>query len=780
MAITIALLVTAFPSAKGANPTGPSILMVHAPILINGDGDFTPANGVTGGTGTAADPYVISGWDINASGASGTYSGIEIQYTRASFIVRNVSVHSGGASHGGIGLVGVGGGKFENIILTNNSIGMDISQSSWNVVVRGASFSRNTLGLGIDLSWGITLQGNSFDSGGVFILGSNATNFDSHTITPDNRVAGKPILYYSHCSGLNLDGTSLAQLIVAGCTSVRAAHLRLANVTYAVIMSSVNGAKVENDTISDVGTAIYLWSTHGANISRNYFRNLSSPILADSSSNVTVDGNVALNFGGGLLFSGGRDLMVKDNTLSGALYGNALDVSYYTNAVILGNNFSYNRGDGMWISAVWNLTVRGNALWNNSRNIELDGVTHGVLLGNTIARGQWGVTLSYSYDLLIHHNNFLYNQGQASSFLSSNVWWDNGYPSGGNYWSDYSGTDYCSGYDQNTCTGPDGIGDTPRLVSGIQDRYPLMTRYLYANRPPVAAFTLLPSAGRSSTTFTADASASNDFEDLATSLQVRWVWGDGTNTSWSTARTSQHRYQTPGSYTISLEVRDLEGLVGQTTSKALVDDMPPSATLTASGTHGTVGWYTSPATVTLEGSDDISGVAMISYRLDGGTPQTYGGPIILADGVHTLDYWAVDAAGNVGTVNSSTLKVDTAGPVLGNLGPTGTVATSQVTITWRASDSPAGLDHYEISVDGGALEPVGLQTSRTLQLGDGEHSVRIRAMDAAGNPTEGTVTFRVDTNVFSSTGPYYGLPLYVPIVLGVGLVVYLLLRRRRR
>jgi len=42
--------------------------------------------------------------------------------------------------------------------------------------------------------------------------------------------------------------------------------------------------------------------------------------------------------------------------------------------------------------------------------------------------------------------------------------WDNGYPSGGYYWSDYNGTDSYSGPYQDL-TGSDGIGDTPRALS---------------------------------------------------------------------------------------------------------------------------------------------------------------------------------------------------------------------------------------------------------------------------------------------------------------------------
>jgi len=56
---------------------------------------------------------------------------------------------------------------------------------------------------------------------------------------------------------------------------------------------------------------------------------------------------------------------------------------------------------------------------------------------------------------------------------SINVW-DNGYPSGGNYWSDCAGVDLFSGPYQNE-TGCDGIGDISYVIDGnSRDNYPLM------------------------------------------------------------------------------------------------------------------------------------------------------------------------------------------------------------------------------------------------------------------------------------------------------------------
>jgi len=77
----------------------------------------------------------------------------------------------------------------------------------------------------------------------------------------------------------------------------------------------------------------------------------------------------------------------------------------------------------------------------------------------------------------IYHNNFINNTVQATLIVSYRNTLDYGYPSGGNYWSDYTGVDYFSGPFQNG-TGSDGIGDTPYVINvANQDNYPLMKPY---------------------------------------------------------------------------------------------------------------------------------------------------------------------------------------------------------------------------------------------------------------------------------------------------------------
>ena len=126
------------------------------------------------------------------------------------------------------------------------------------------------------------------------------------------------------------------------------------------------------------------------------------------------------------------------------------------NNVFTGNIIVNNNGTGIKIYASCSCSpVRRNIVSNN------------ILLGNSL-----GAELTNSVESQVYHNNFINNTHQT--VCSSDSIWDNGYPSGGNYWSDYNGTDIYNGPYQ-TVAGGDGIGDAPYTVSPfIADNFPLM------------------------------------------------------------------------------------------------------------------------------------------------------------------------------------------------------------------------------------------------------------------------------------------------------------------
>ncbi len=96
------------------------------------------------------------------------------------------------------------------------------------------------------------------------------------------------------------------------------------------------------------------------------------------------------------------------------------------------------------------------------------------IFNNTISNnGYAGVGIEESSYNKIYHNIFLDNAHNA--YDDSNNLWDNGYPSGGNYWSDYMGEDLYQGPNQDQL-GSDGIGDVLyEIEDGMgKDNYPLM------------------------------------------------------------------------------------------------------------------------------------------------------------------------------------------------------------------------------------------------------------------------------------------------------------------
>jgi len=72
---------------------------------------------------------------------------------------------------------------------------------------------------------------------------------------------------------------------------------------------------------------------------------------------------------------------------------------------------------------------------------------------------------------MVYHNNLLYNTNQAVDDMGTNFW-DNGYPCGGNYWSDYE-----EKYPDANERDESGIWNVAYDISGgfgAQDRYPLV------------------------------------------------------------------------------------------------------------------------------------------------------------------------------------------------------------------------------------------------------------------------------------------------------------------
>ncbi len=648
----------------------------HSPIYIDGNANFTAANGVTGGTGTPLDPYIIHGWDIDAS----SVNGIVIRNTDVHFAIRDVYVHSG-ENHLGISLKNVVNGEVGNVtsienvdgiridssrdirVIGNNVSGNRISgirlHSSRNVNITGNALSDNFRGIllvasknvritdnvgsdfisiepdivpstdvivtdnnvsGVHLfdSTNITIARNTFASDGVRIWGWFVAHFNTHTITEDNLVNGRPLHYQKDCAGLNLDGIELGQLIVANCTDVLIANLSIADTDIGIEMAYVEGATVTGSDLEG--------NTYG--------------IAVLKSTNATF----------------------TSNSVSSNLFG--IYVWYSENTLVTGNDISSN-DNGIYLRASTDTIVKGNRISSNHNGVGLTYATSANVWGNDISANANGIRLNKSNNILVHHNNIVNNKVQAYDDGGSENSWDGGYPNGGNYWSDYLGYDSCSGPTQDVCPDHDGIGDIPYTIdANSQDSYPLLEPY---NTPPTASFTVDPSMGNVTTTFAVDASPSSDAENPMDALEVRWDWGgDGTwDTSWSTEKAATHQYAYAGTYGIRLEVRDMGGLVNQTMSYVEVADTEKPTIWITSPVDGTT---LNSASVTVSGmaSDNVA-VEKVEIGTDGtkwvlATGSTsWSGTLTLAEGSNSIYARATDTSGNTATV-SIAATVDTTPP----------------------------------------------------------------------------------------------------------------------
>ena len=190
--------------------------------------------------------------------------------------------------------------------------------------------------------------------------------------------------------------------------------------------------------------------------------------------NIVIDGNgytlQGSGTGIGIYLSGRENVTVRNTQIKDFYHGILLGSS--SNNRISGNSITANNYDGIGLYASSANSISGNSIANNGYGIRLNSeYNDNCISANNITNNGYGIYLNSYFPVpsrnKIYHNNFINNVQQVLFIgeLSGNNVWDDGYPSGGNYWSDYTGVD----------ANGDGIGDTPYVIdANNQDHYPLM------------------------------------------------------------------------------------------------------------------------------------------------------------------------------------------------------------------------------------------------------------------------------------------------------------------
>src|SRR5437667_7805886 len=304
----------------------------------------------------------------------------------------------------------------------------------------------------------------------------------------------------------------------------------------------------------------------------------------------------------------------------------------------------------------------------------------------------------------IYHNNFIQNDSQAYQ-SNTGITWDNGYPSGGNYWSNYAGVDNCSGPQQNICPSPDGIGDTPPSIDGTvyQDRYPLMKPFTAQNPASPPGVTVSPpTPNPASTGSVVNVAFSVSSSSTVTGITVNWGDGTAADNLAGTARSDSHVYTSTGavkSKTFTITVTATNGAgPGSGTTTEVVNDRPPVVTISSItppspfvGQSVTVSFSATDP----DGSANPISLITVNWGGDGTAPDSLNGTatsdshIYRAVGPFTIAVTATDNSGSTGQATGSVTIAGSAVPTVTVNSPTPNPATinQTVPVTFTASST---------------------------------------------------------------------------------------------
>ena len=304
----------------------------------------------------------------------------------------------------------------------------------------------------------------------------------------------------------------------------------------AMSLHSSSNNTISGNNIKDIFYAFYLRDCSDNRIAENNIVHTTFGItLHDCSNNSIAENNVTQNIWGSFRLTRSANDNVSGNYIaSSGEYG--IRCEYSSDNIIFGNNIT-----------------------NNRYGIYFHGPSPNTISENYIAGNDYGIYFPFSsFSNKFHHNNFVNNIQQVYFNESSYAnFWDDGYPSGGNYWSGH------------VCTGNPSNGSQPYAIDPSNiDNYPF--------QDPIDWLLPVATAGsdqaaKVNTVVSFDASGSSDNVEI---VSYEWDFGDGTS---GTGMTATHTYAQTGSYTVTLKVTDGAGNSDTDTMTVTSAEMNPLA-----------------------------------------------------------------------------------------------------------------------------------------------------------------------------------------------------------
>jgi parallel beta-helix repeat protein len=368
-----------------------------------------------------------------------------------------------------------------NTIMNHMRFGIEERSSYDNLILNNSLDFNSVAAIVLESSLRETFAGNNMGGGGIYIGPGSpdvVANWNSHSIDETNLVKGNPVRYWKDAVGGTIPSGS-GQVILANCT----------------------GITVEDQNISGVNAGIELgFSSAIALLNLNVSGNSAGVIVFRS--NGTSIMNVTASYGDiGVYLYYSENATIRNSVTNRDNFGVGISRSAWI--FVFNATAFYNPNCGISIGYSDHVTVANSTMIGNGAGFGNVGGGDTVIVNSTMSRNSVGITLMTTQRNRIFHNAFLNNTLEAED-TGGPDWWNDSYPSGGNYWSNYTGSDVFHGPNQNL-PGADGIGDTPLLITrgANQDNYPLMSPYPPLPRaPPTPPKTLQAAAGNAQVTLT--------------------------------------------------------------------------------------------------------------------------------------------------------------------------------------------------------------------------------------------------------------------------------------
>jgi parallel beta-helix repeat protein len=363
----------------------------------------------------------------------------------------------------------------ENEITDSGLSGMFLTVSTGNILSDNY-LANNGLGINLGMSSSNRLRNNTMVncSCSFGVASGNLQDF-LNDVDTSNIVDGKQIYYWIDKQDMTVP-TDAAYVALINCTNMTVRDLELErNAQGIVLISTSNSTIIRNRIRANCVDGILLYQSSNNVIRENDVADCEHNICLAFSSNNLLVANTVKGYNNNYI---GINLGGSSNN---SIVGNTLTANYIS----------------IYVASDWHYQPAGTSNYNvicenvitSARNsgIFLSGGSYNIIAENCIAKNTpHGIFFALSSDNKIYHNIFKNNLRQVCdlfwdgdpTFGSVNVW-NQDYPSGGNYWSDYDGMDLYSGIYQNE-TGSDGIGDTAYTIDeNNTDRYPLIRSHAF-------------------------------------------------------------------------------------------------------------------------------------------------------------------------------------------------------------------------------------------------------------------------------------------------------------